>query len=78
MCLSIPAKYNVVHTIGFVKAKSAARIHRELLRERRMTGLQFFATGYCVSTIGLDEARVRQYVCEPEARERRQDELKTD
>ena len=41
LCLSIPPKYSVAHTIGFLKGKSAVRIHRSLLRERRMTGLHF-------------------------------------
>ena len=41
LCLSIPPKYSVAHTIGFLKGKSAVRIHRNLLRERRMTGLHF-------------------------------------
>jgi putative transposase len=54
MCLSIPPKLSVAHTIGFLKGKSAVRIHRELLHERRMTGLHFWATGYSVSTVGLD------------------------
>ena len=75
LCLSIPPKYSVAHTIGFLKGKSAVRIHRELLRERRMTGLHFWATGYCVSTVGLDEARVRQYIREQDQRDRRQGEL---
>src|SRR5262245_18470891 len=50
MCLSIPPKYSVAHTIGFLKGKSAVRIHRELLHERRMTGLHFWSAGYSVST----------------------------
>jgi putative transposase len=66
MCLSIPPKYSVAHTVGFLKGKSAVRIHRELLQERRMTGLHFWATGYCVSTVGLDEQRIRQYIREQE------------
>jgi putative transposase len=66
MCLSIPPKYSVSHTIGFLKGKSAVRIHRELLHERRMTGLHFWAKGYCVSTIGLDEGRIRKYIREQE------------
>ncbi|MDM8528524.1 IS200/IS605 family transposase, partial [Anaerolineales bacterium HSG24] len=52
LCLSIPPKYSVSHTIGFLKGKSAIRIHRELQGQRRMTGLHFWAKGYCVSTIG--------------------------
>ena len=72
---SIPPKYSVAHTIGFLKGKSAVRIHRELLHERRMTGLHFWATGYCVSTVGLDETRVRQSIREQDQRDRRQGEL---
>jgi len=75
LCLSIPPKFSVAHTIGFLKGKSAVRIHRELLHERRMTGLQFWSTGYCVSTVGLDEARVRQYIREQDELDRRQGEL---
>jgi putative transposase len=75
MCLSIPPKYSVAHTIGFLKGKSAVRIHRELLKERRMTGLHFWAAGYCVSTVGLDEMRVRQYIREQEQQEERQGKL---
>ena len=66
LCLSIPPKYSVAHTVGFIKGKSAVRIHRELLRERRLVGLHFWAVGYCVSTVGLDEAAVRQYIREQE------------
>jgi REP-associated tyrosine transposase len=75
MCLSIPPKYSVAHTLGFLKGKSAVRIHRELLHERRMTGLHFWATGYCVSTVGLDEQRIRQYIREQEKLESGQGEL---
>ena len=70
-----PPKYSVANTIGFLKGKSAVRIHRELLKERRMTGLHFWATGYCVSTVGLDEARVRQYIRGQDELDRRQGEL---
>ena len=75
LCLSIPPKYSVAYTIGFLKGKSAVRIHRELLKERRVTGLHFWATGYCVSTVGLDEARVRQYIREQDELDRQQGEL---
>ena len=73
--LSIPPKSSVAHALGFLKGKSAVRIHRELLHERRLTGLHFWAAGYCVSTVGLDEARVRQSIREQEEHERRQGEF---
>ena len=75
LCLSIPPKYSVAFVVGFLKGKSAVRIHRELLHERRMSGLSFWAPGYCVSTVGLDEARVRQYIRDQEELENRQGEL---
>ena len=75
MCLSIPPKYSVAFVLGFLKGKSTVRIHRELLHERRMSGLSFWASGYCVSTVGLDETRVRQYIREQEELENRQGEL---
>ena len=75
LCLSIPPKLSVAHTIGFLKGKSAVRIHRDLLKERRMTGLHFWATGYCVSTVGLDETAVRQYIREQERRDSGQGDL---
>jgi len=75
MCLSIPPKFSVAHTVGFLKGKSAVRIHRELLRERRMTGLHFWSTGYCVSTVGLDEERVRKYIREQRELEKLQGDM---
>ena len=64
LCLKIAPKYSVSYIIGFLKGKSAVRIHRELLHERRMTGLHFWAAGYWVSTVGRDEATVRRYIRE--------------
>ena len=75
LCLSIPPKFSVANTIGFLKGKSAVRIHRELLKERRMTGLHFWAAGYCVSTVGLDETAIRKYIREQERLDGDQREL---
>ena len=75
MCLSVPPKFSIAHTIGYLKGKSAVLIHRQLLHERRMTGLSFWATGYCVSTVGLDEETIRQYIREQELLESGQGEL---
>ena len=75
LCLSIPPKFSVAHTIGFLKGKSAVRVHRELMGHRRMTGLHFWATGYCVSTVGLDETKVREYIRQQEKLESVQGDL---
>ena len=76
--LSIPPKFSVANTVGFLKGKSAVRIHRELLKNRRMTGLHFWAVGYCVSTIGYDEENIRRYVREQEARDKDMDQRQFD
>ena len=75
MCLSVPPKFSIAHTIGYLKGKSAVLIHRQILHERRMTGLSFWATGYCVSTVGLDEEKIRRYIREQELLESGQGEL---
>ena len=44
LCLSIPPKYSVANTVGFLTRKSAIRIHREYLgRTRIFTGFDFWA-----------------------------------
>jgi putative transposase len=78
LCQSIPPKYSVAHVVGFLKGKSAVRIHRELLNERRMTDLHFWAKGYCVSTVGYDEDAVRQYIRDQEDRDSGQMRLDID
>ena len=75
MCVSIPPKFSVSFTLGFLKGKSAVRIHRELLGERRMTGLHFWAVGYCVSTVGLDEQTIKKYIREQEKLDSAQETL---
>ena len=70
MCLSIPLEYSVAFVIGFIKGMSAVRIHRQILGNKRVTGLYFWSRGYCVSTVGLDEEMVRKYVKYQEGRER--------
>ena len=63
LILSIPPKNSVSEAIGFLKGKRAIKVfdfHHEL--KRRYWGRHFWAKGYCVSTIGLDEDQIRKYV----------------
>ena len=63
LVLEIPPKYSISEAIGFLKGKSAIKLfdfHLEL--KRRYWGRHFWAKGYCVSTVGLDEAQIRNYV----------------
>ena len=69
MCLAIPPKHSVSSVMGFLKGKSAVRIHRGVLEQQKVTGLHFWAPGYCVSTVGLDEPTIREYIRRQEALE---------
>lgn len=69
MCVSIPPKYSVAQFVGFIKGKSAVRIHRGVLGYRKITGLHFWATGYCVSTVGLEEEAILNYIRNQEIRD---------
>jgi len=75
MCLQVPPKYSIAFVIGFLKGKSAVRIHRTVLDRKRVTGLHFWARGYCVSTVGLDEKTIRKYIREQQELEMKQQEL---
>ncbi len=75
MCVSIPPKHSVAFAIGFIKGKSAVRIHRQILGKKKVTGLHFWSRRYCVSTVGLNEEIIRKYIREQEALEKRQGEL---
>ena len=63
MVLWIPPKYAVSEIMGYLKGKLAIRIFQKYERfGRQYWGRHLWARGYCVSTIGLDEEKIRQYV----------------
>ncbi len=73
-CISIPPRYSVANAIGFLKGKSAIRLHREF--GRRGNGMHFWIRGYNVNTVGLNEEQIRRYIREQENLEKQQMELK--
>jgi len=77
MCLSIPPKYAVSNVVGYIKGKSAIVIARRFGgRTRNFTGEVFWARGYFVSTVGLDEEMVRAYIRNQEDVDERHDQIK--
>ena len=61
--LSIPPKCSVSEVIGFLKGKCAIKMFdRHMDLKKRYWGRHFWAKGYCVSTVGLDEEKIRKYV----------------
>ena len=63
LIVSIPPKYAVSKFMGYLKGKLALRLldHHPQVR-KRYWGQHLWSRGYCVSTIGLDEDRIRKYV----------------
>ena len=60
-----------------IKGKSAITIARQFGgRERNFTGEVFWARGYFVSTVGLDEEMVRAYIRNQEKEDERYDQMR--
>ena len=77
MCISIPPKIAVANVVGYIKGKSAITIARKFMgRARNFTGEVFWARGYFVSTVGLDEEMVRAYIRHQETEDERYDQMK--
>ncbi len=63
MMISIPPKYAVSQVVGFIKGKSAIHLARGYgERKQNYAGQSFWARGYFVSTVGRDEATIREYI----------------
>ncbi len=76
MLIEIPPKHAVAKVIGFIKGKSAIYIARRYAeRKRNFAGHSFWARGYFVSTVGRDEAKIREYIRHQESDDRRIDQL---
>ncbi len=77
MLIAIPPKYAVAQVVGYIKGKSAIHIARTYGgRQRNFTGEHFWARGYYVSTVGIDEGVIRQYIRQQEDDDRRIDQLR--
>ena len=76
MMIAIPPKYAVCNVVGYIKGKSAihlARVYGE--RKRNFAGQSFWARGYFVSTVGRDEAVIRNYIRHQEKEDERLEQL---
>jgi putative transposase len=71
LVVSIPPKYSVSEFMGFLKGKMALRLFQQYEQlGRRYWGRHLWGRGYCVSTVGLDEDKIRKYVQWQEKREK--------
>ena len=74
--ISIPPKHAISTVIGFMKGKSAIHIARTYVGQRKnFTGQNFWARGYFVSTVGMDEETIREYIKKQDKEDQRIDQL---
>ena len=77
MLIAIPPKHAVSQVIGYIKGKSAIHVARVYGENRRnFVGQHFWARGYFVSTLGRDEAVIKEYIRRQEEQDKRDDQLK--
>ena len=76
MLIWIPPRFAVSSVEGYVKGKSAIHRARHFLRKaRNYTGQAFWAGGFFVSTVGIDEETIREYIQHQEEEDKRLDQL---
>jgi len=76
MMIAIPPKHAVSQVVGYIKGKSAIHLARGYgERKRNFVGQHFWARGYFVSTIGRDEAVIRDYIRNQEKEDARLEQM---
>lgn len=73
---SVPPKYAISDMMGFLKGKMALNLfHRYQKLGKQYWGRHLWSRGYCVSTVGLDEDQIREYVRWQESNDKRAEQL---
>ena len=75
MLISIPPKRSVSEIMGIIKGKSAIHLFktRKRLKEKPYWGNHFWARGYFVTTVGVDEDLIRRYIQHQEKEEKKRE-----
>lgn len=73
LLVSVPPKVSISKLMGTLKGKLAIRLFKSYprLKKKPYWGNRFWARGYFVSTVGLDEEMIKRYVRHQEKEERR-------
>jgi len=77
LLVMIPPKVALSEYVGTIKGRTAIRVlnkNRELKR-KPYWGNHFWAKGYCVDTVGLDEEKIRKYIKYQEKKEKAQEQI---
>tara|TARA_B100000929_G_C15251012_1_gene333223 strand:- start:83 stop:523 length:441 start_codon:yes stop_codon:yes gene_type:complete len=73
LLVSVPPKVSISKLMGTLKGKIAIKLFKSYpkLKKKPYWGNHFWARGYFVSTVGLDEETIKKYVKYQEKEERR-------
>lgn len=78
LLLSIPPKYSVSQVMGYLKGKSAMMIFdRHSNLKYKFGNRHFWAEGYYVSTVGLNEKTIAKYIREQDKHDQIMDRIST-
>ncbi|OPY58374.1 MAG: Transposase IS200 like protein [Pelotomaculum sp. PtaU1.Bin035] len=78
LLLSIPPKYSVSQIMGYLKGKSAMMIFdRHSNLKYKFGNRHFWAEGYYVSTVGLNEKTIAKYIREQDKHDQIMDRIST-
>jgi len=75
MVATIPPRISISEAMGIIKRKTAIALFKwhTNLKEKPYWGNHFWSRGYCVTTIGMDEEKIRRYVKYQEDREKQEE-----
>ena len=73
LLVSVPPKISISYLMGVLKGKVAIKIFKSYprLKKKPYWGNHFWARGYFVSTVGLDEEMIKKYVKYQEKEEKK-------
>ena len=73
LLVSVPPKVSISTLMGTLKGKIAIKVFKSYpkLKQKPYWGNHFWARGYFVSTVGLDEDTIRRYVKHQEKEEKK-------
>ena len=73
LLVSVPPKVSISNLLGILKGKLAIKLFKSYpkLKKNPYWGNHFWARGYFVSTVGLDEDMIRKYVKHQEKEEKK-------
>ena len=78
LLVMVPPKISLSSYVGTLKGRSAIRVFTKFsrLKHKPYWGNHFWARGYCVSTVGLDEEVIQDYIRGQEEADKKMDQLK--